>query len=82
MSTLPDGPDEFDIWPENLESLNLFLSCQTQWNRGGFNGKALGLKYTEVEAVMRMQGLTDQAKLFNDIRDMEYAALSEFNKGA
>lgn len=81
LATLPDEPEEFEIWPENLQSLEVFLACSTQWNVH-FSGKAQGLNYPALEAVLRMQGCMEQQQIFEDLRAMEYAALDEFNKGA
>lgn len=80
MSSLPDEAEEFEVWPENWCSLNIFLACSSQWNINFGNRKIIGLRYVEVEAVMRMSGIGDTAKTFADVRIMEHAAMTELNR--
>lgn len=78
----PDA-DTVTIWPENVQSVNLFLSVGTQWRVGGMGG-ATGLDYPAVFATMDRL-LRDEAQerkdaLFADLQVMERAALQEMNK--
>lgn len=67
----------FEVWPENWEPFCLFADLGSQW-RSGMSGPT-GLDYTAVLALMGLMDITreEQRDLFNDIRVMEQAALSE-----
>lgn len=68
-----------ECWPENLDSLNLFVEVQTQW-RVGMSG-ATGLDYPAVFATLDRlhRDKTDARRdeLFSDLQIMEAAALKK-----
>jgi len=64
---------EFEIEPDNWETVLLFMRVQTQW-RHGFAGPT-GLDYVGVEACMRMAGIKRTDELFDGLQVMEFAAL-------
>lgn len=70
-----DEPDDFEVWPECLESVDLFMALRTQWHFGGLGGRAPGLDYPALIAAMDMMGVKDRAQTFRDIRAMEHEAL-------
>lgn len=78
-----DGED-FSIWPDNAETLEVFLACATQWRVLVTPSSLirLGLDYTGVREVMRMRGVKNKhaAQAFNELQNMEFAALEEFNR--
>lgn len=78
----PDA-DTVTIWPENVQSVNLFLSVGTQWRVGGMGG-ATGLDYPAVFATMdrllRNESQERKDALFADVQVMERAALEEMAK--
>lgn len=63
------------LWPENVDSWNLYQSVGTQWlvNIDG----ATGLNYPSIESVMRMWRIKPRAqrRKLRDIQVMERAAL-------
>lgn len=63
------------VWPDNLMSVNTFISMSTQWLSS--MGGAIGLNYASLPFVFRMVGVrkNDQADVFDDIRLMEETAL-------
>jgi hypothetical protein len=67
--------EEIDIWPENLETVDAFLACQTQWAVNDFSGVYLGLRYADVAAALDMLGVTDKRDVFWGMRVMEREAL-------
>ncbi len=73
--------DEFTVFPENWETLNLFLRLDTQWHRSlvpcgeGFSSRVTGIDYTALESLMRMRRIKNRADCFDRIRTMELAAL-------
>jgi len=90
-NALPNrGPDdeespEFEVWPENTDSLQLFLAMTTQWRwSGGMASQRVGFDYNAISIVR--EGLELKAdvfpRCFSDLRAMEGAVLGEFNKAA
>lgn len=78
----PDGTpgdampgDPLLIWPQNWRVHRLFLRLQTQWKRKP-NGDLAGLDYPAVDVTMRMMGLKNRAVLFEELQDMEFAAVT------
>lgn len=76
-----DADDEIEIWPENLETVEAFLACRTQWEVSGMTGIKRGLRYADVAAAFDMLGVADKRDVFDGIRTMEAAALEVFNAG-
>ncbi len=70
-----DVPDDFEVWPECLESVDLFMALRTQWHFGGLGGRAPGLDYQALNATMEMMGVPDRSQTFRDIRVMESEVL-------
>jgi hypothetical protein len=66
-----------EVWPENEDIVRLFIALNTQWERSGMSGKASGLRYECVPAVMKFLGIrkSRQAVAFHGLRTMERAAL-------
>lgn len=76
------SPPPVEVWPDCVESINLFESLHTNWRRGGCNGARTGLDYGAVHAVLVMRQIPKKkwAELFDDIRVMEDAALDHLSK--
>ncbi len=64
------------MWPDNLQSVNVFIAMSTQW-RLAMSG-ATGLDYNALPAVLRMTDVArkDWSEIFEDLRIMEDAALN------
>jgi len=73
------GPQEVEIWPENLETVEAFFACQTQW-LFDFEGNRQGIRYEALHAALSMMGAPDVAEIFAGVRIMERAALAAFDK--
>lgn len=71
-----DLPEEFEVYPENWDTVMLFLRLQTQWILGGMDGRPVGLNYVAVESVMRMCRVKNREQELDRIRFMEAAALA------
>lgn len=69
-----------DIWPDNVQAVNVFISMATQW-RIGPNG-VTGLDYNALAFVMRANDVkeADRAAVFDDLRTLEDAALETIRK--
>jgi hypothetical protein len=70
-----------EVWPDNLQAVNVFIAMATQWRVGPAG--AVGLDYAALEPVMRMTGVPpgDVADVFGGVRIMEDAALEAMRKG-
>ena len=67
---------DFEVWPENMQVVELFLRCQTQW-RTSVAG-ITGLDYSGVAIVINMYGY--KPEIFEDLQIMEIAAIELLNK--
>ena len=68
------GPD-VEVWPDNLNAVNLFISVSTQW-RSGVSGPT-GLDYAVLPYVIERASIdrADYDQVFADIRVLEESAL-------
>lgn len=73
-------PVEFGIWPENLETVQLFIDVQTQWRTTGSG--VIGLDYGVVLALASLNGATDPLALLRDLQVMEMRARDLINQEA
>ena len=69
---------EFEVEPDNWDTVTLFTRVSTQW-RYGFAGPT-GLDYHGVEACMRLSGTAADPETFAWLQLMEFAALREFSE--
>ena len=71
--------------PENWEAFQLFAAMATNWRvvGGGFGAVYLGLDYSALLAVMRLQvkGRKKRIDIFDRIRLIEQGALGLINGG-
>jgi hypothetical protein len=76
------GPKEehFEVWPENWEAVQAFLTVQTQW-AADFGGRS-GLDYVRVRAGLEMAGVAVTTELFTQLRVIEAGALKTLAKQA
>ncbi|MBX9754533.1 MAG: DUF1799 domain-containing protein [Pseudomonadaceae bacterium] len=72
--------DALGIWPDNWQPLQVFSAMGTQW-RSGMNGPT-GLDYGVLREVMAFERVpkADRQDVYDCIRVMETAALSEIHK--
>ena len=71
-------PEDFEVWPDNWEAVQMFLRVQTQW-RTAMNG-VVGLDYNALAWVFNMYGVVDPPRLLEDLQVMEAAAIAIFNR--
>lgn len=71
-----DGPP-FEVWPDNMPSVEAFLDMATQWRRAGMAGVRSGLDYSVLPAIFAIRNIPkkQQPTIFDDIRVMEDAVL-------
>lgn len=72
----PAGTEDFEVWPDNWATVEVFLCCATQWRVVAGMGGLLyqGLDYPAVESVLRLLKIEDVGDIFNGLRVMEKAA--------
>lgn len=67
----------FYVYPENWESLQLYLALQTQWFISP-TGHRTGINYVSIHPVCRLMGIKMTRELFADLQLME---LTQINLG-
>lgn len=69
-----------EVWPDNLQAVNVFISMATQWRIGPAG--ATGLDYNALPFVMRACDVkaADRADVLDDVRTLEDAALATIRK--
>lgn len=72
----------FEVYADNWDAVRIFVKLSTQWKIALGMGAAvyLGLDYTAVDLLFKIEGVADVKAVFYDIQIMERAALSELNK--
>jgi len=75
------APEALEVWPDNTQSLDVFLAMQTQWERNGMTGRYTGMRYVSLPVVMRFAGVpkASRRQVFDDVRIMESAVLEQIN---
>lgn len=78
--TVEEASPPVEIWPDNIEAVNLFMSISTQW-RVGMNG-ATGLDYNVLYHKMDRMKLSAERyeELEQEIGVMEIAALEKMRE--
>lgn len=78
--TEDEGTLGAEIWPDNLQAINVFISMSTQWRSSGFG--TTGLDYGALPAVLRMSGIprAQWSDIFESIRILEDWALHTMRK--
>lgn len=73
---LPEREDtkHFAVLPDNWQSVQLFMRCQTQW-RTGMAG-LIGLDYGAVQWLLRLYEVEEPRAVLEDLQIMEAAVLS------
>jgi len=84
-ATASPSSAEFEVWPENWQTLEIFLdlsSCWTWLSAGLITPIRIGIAATEIEATLRLHGLRGKRRRnrYQEIRLMEAAALEVLRK--
>ncbi len=70
------------VWPENWESVDLFLFLQTQWRTAGMDAARVGLDYRAAHAELDGRRVLDHEPYMRDLQVMEIAAIEVFAEQA
>lgn len=76
-SAEPDG-HLFGVWPDNADTVMMFMRLQTQWNV--IAGAFIGLNYQSAQFLIKIHGVENEAEMMDDLQAMEIAALQVMNK--
>lgn len=79
IGNVPVPAEDFEVWPENMEVVALFMRLQTQWRI--MNGVFVGLNYQSVQFLFDAFEIKDKATMLDDLQAMEASALMALNKG-
>ncbi len=76
----PENEDDYDVWPENHQTVRLFLAVETQWRAAATMAGMIwiGLDYGAVDVVARSMGMSVN---YPDLQLMEGEALRLLNGG-
>jgi len=82
--TVEEASPEIEVWPDNAQSLNVFIAMSTQWRRAGQSGIAVGLDYSVLPEIWRLTKTPrdQRSEIFENLRVMEDAALTQMGKNA
>lgn len=77
-------PEKYAVWPDNLQSLNVFMAMAHQWGQEAVQGELVRTRLMmEVAEVFmnRLPGIAhrERSEIFGDLVHMESAALAAFN---
>lgn len=84
--TLPDKSqiedEEFEVWEENWEALQVFLALRTQWRLVASLSAVVyqGLDYTSLNSVMDLFTVENKKSCFMNVQLIEAGALTHLNK--
>lgn len=67
----------FEVWPENVSTLNVFLACKDDWKLNG-KRKYSAIDKTAMKAIMEMMGVENMKDTFTDLIAMQDAAAEVF----
>lgn len=72
----------FQVHPDNWKAFKVFEACRTQWRISTGVGSVIyqGLDYAAVVAVINAMGIKKSSLVFNQVRTIEYGALSVINE--
>lgn len=77
----PLAVPDYEVWPENWDSVLMFVRVQTQWRTSG-QGGVIGLDYNVVLGLLPLYAVPEPAQLVEDIRVMESRAVELINESA
>jgi len=72
--------EDFDVFPENWETMEVFLRLQTQWRVS--QGAFIGLDYNAAKFIFDVCKIEDQKETLDGLQIIEFAALKALNERA
>ena len=70
-------PADFELWPEHVAAVDLFLRCGTQWRTTGEG--VMGLDYGVLLQVGSLYQVADMPRVLEDVQVMELHARDKIN---
>lgn len=71
--------EDFILWEEHKDVLDLFMRSQTQWRISGL-GQVTGFCYDSVLAIAKLYEYDDLKSVIEDLQIMEIKAIEILNK--
>ena len=76
---LVEKEEDFLVFEENWDAIDLFLKVQTQWRIGGL-GNLCGLCYSDVIETAKLYAIPNLVEVFEDLQVLEVTVMSLLNK--
>lgn len=70
--------EQFEVWQENVGTLNVFLMCQKDWKHNS-KGLPVSIEKTALKAIMDMMEVENMKDTLADIIQMQDAVVEVFN---
>lgn len=70
----------FEVWPEHVQAVKVFVALGTQWAVG--TAGVIGLRYESLAEVWKTVGVRkrDRPRVFEDLRVLESEALAQMRE--
>ena len=77
-----DEDEFFSVWPENAQTVRVFIMLRRCWRQDGLSGQTLGIERPAIESTLRLLRIKRKhhLELFEQLMIMEDAALSVLNR--
>jgi hypothetical protein len=77
-----DTDDDFAVWPENWQTVRIFLSLSRCWRQDSMSGQFLGIPRADIESTLNMWNVRPIQKraILDNLTVMEGAALEVLNR--
>lgn len=77
-----DEYESFSVWPENAQTVRVFIMLRRCWRQDGVSGQTLGIERPAIESTLRLLRIKRKhhLELFEQLMIMEDAALSVLNR--
>ncbi len=69
--------NKFEVWPQNIIVLKLFLRVSNQWRMAGMDGQPVSIDLGAVDIVARVMKIDFDLDILDDLQIMEQVVLSE-----
>ncbi len=77
-----DNDEDFAVWPENWQTVRIFLSLSRCWRQDGMSGQFFGIPRADIESTLTMWNVrrTQKRAILDNLVVMEGAALEVLNR--
>lgn len=77
-----DNDEDFTVWPENWQTVRIFLLLSRCWRQDSMSGQFLGIPRADIESTLNMWNIRRPQKraILDNLVVMEGAALEMLNR--